>query len=429
MKRFTVAIAGLGGRGYHTYAKFQHLYPEQMEIVAIADIDKEKIELASREFNVPQEKCFTSAEEMLSCPRLADVVFITTQDRQHKSHIMMALEKGYDVLLEKPISITPKDCIEIRDKVLALGRSVTVCHVLRYTKFFEVVKEAIDSGAIGKVQTLQAIENVGYWHQAHSFVRGNWRNSEIETPMILQKCCHDFDIFIWLLGLECKAVSSFGSLGYFTKENAPEGSAERCVDCSVKDCPFNAERIYLDESSIGFRNGNVGWPCDIVVENPTEEKLLNALKTSPYGKCVFRCDNNVVDHQVVNMLFEGGVTVQLTMTGFTAENYRYVKVMGTKGQIEADQKKNIVTVTPFGGEPVVYDINELAEDLSGHGGGDNKMLKEMFETIENGGQPRSAIADSVGGHLIAFAAEESRLHNGELIKISEFEKNLYNGVK
>lgn len=425
MKRFTVAIAGLGGRGYHTYAKFQHLRPEQMKIVAIADIDKEKIELAASEFNVPLEGCFASAEEMLSCERLADVVFITTQDRQHKEHIMMALEKGYDVLLEKPISVTPKDCIEIRDKVLELGRSVTVCHVLRYTKFFEVVKEAIDSGIIGKVQTVQAIENVGYWHQAHSFVRGNWRNSEIETPMILQKCCHDFDVFIWLLGLECRAVSSFGSLGYFKKENAPNGSAERCVDCTVENCPFNAEHIYLDERSIGLRNGNIGWPCDIVVENPTEEKLKVALKTSPYGRCVFHCDNNVVDHQVVNMLFDGGVTVQLTMTGFTEDNYRYVKVMGTKGQIEADQKKNIVTVTPFGCDPIVYDISVLAEDLSGHGGGDNKMLKEMFEMLENGGQPRSAISDSVGGHLIAFAAEESRLHDGELVKISEFEKKIH----
>ncbi len=393
-----------------------------MEIVAIADIDREKLALAQKEFNVPKENCFTSAEEMLNKPRLADVMFITTQDRQHKAHIISALEKGYEILLEKPISVTPKDCIEIRDKSIESGRLVTVCHVLRYTKFFEVVKEAIESGVIGKVQSVQAIENVGYWHQAHSFVRGNWRNSEIETPMILQKCCHDFDIFVWLLGLECKAVSSFGSLNYFTAENAPKESAERCVDCKVENCPFNAVSIYLDEPAIGLRHGNVGWPCDIVVENPTEEKLLKALETSPYGKCVFRCDNNVVDHQVVNMLFDGGVTVQLTMTGFTAENYRYVKVMGTNGQIEADQKSNLVTVTPFGKEPTVYDINVLAEDLSGHGGGDNKMLKEMFETLEKGGQCRSAITDSVGGHLIAFAAEESRLSGGELIRLSEFEK-------
>ena len=422
MKKFTVAIAGLGGRGYHTYAKYQHICPEQMEIVAIADINEEKLGLAAAEFNVPEAMCFASAEEMLAQPKLADVVFIATQDRQHKAHIMAALEKGYDVLLEKPISISPKDCIEIRDKVMELGRSVTVCHVLRYTKFYEVVKEAIESGIIGKVQTVQAIENVGYWHQAHSFVRGNWRNSNIETPMILQKCCHDFDIFVWLLGLNCQAVSSFGSLHYFKKENAPEGSAARCVDCKVEDCPFSAVKIYLDEPTIGFRHGNDGWPCDIVVENPTEEKLLEALKTSPYGRCVFDCDNNVVDHQVVNMLFDGGVTVQLTMTGFTAENYRYLKVMGTKGQIEADQKKNIVTVTPFGGKSTVYDINVLAEDLSGHGGGDNKMLKEMFDTLESGGQPRSAIAHSVGSHLIAFAAEKSRLAGGKLVELSEFEK-------
>ncbi len=427
MKQFTVAIAGLGGRGYHTYAKYRHLHPERMKIVAIADVDREKVELCGEEFSVPRSGRFLSAESMLAREKLADVMIIATQDYQHKKHAIAALERGYDLLLEKPVAMTPEDCEEIECAAVKANRMVVVCHVLRYTTFFRTVKEIIDSGKIGQVQSLQATENVGYWHQAHSFVRGNWRSDLLETPMIVQKCCHDFDMIAWLIGKPCISVSSYGALSYFTAENAPANSSDRCCSCRAReDCPYDAHKIYFDNRDIGFIGaGNTGWPCDILAENPTAEKLEEALRTGPYGKCVFRCDNTVVDHQVTNMLFEGGITASLTMTGFTAKNFREYKVFGTLGEIVADQESNTVTLTPFGEPSVVYDINRLADDLSGHGGGDNRMLDEMFEALERGGEVTSSIRTSVRTHMMAFAAEKSRLEGGRVVPVSEEYGNGY----
>ena len=421
MNMKTVAVVGLGARGHHTYMKYQHLFPERMKVVAIADTNPEKVELCKKEFNVKDEMCFSSAMDLLKQDRLADVVIIATQDGDHREHTLEALEKGYEILLEKPISNDPMDCIEIRDAALAKGKNITVCHVLRYTMFYKKIKEAIQNNLIGDIVSVQAIENVGYWHQAHSFVRGNWCNSETTSPMILQKCCHDFDIINWLLGKKCLSVSSYGSLKYFNSKNAPEGSSDYCFNCKAKaNCPYDAYKIYITNEN-GIANGNTDWPVNIVCENPTLEKVEETLKTSRFGRCVFRCNNNVVDHQVVNMQYEDEITVQLTMCGFTKDMTRYVKVMGTMGEIIADQSTNIVRVRTFNGEEIIYDINELSSDLSGHGGGDNQMMTEVFESMETHNQTDSSIAKSISSHVQAFAAEYSRLHNGVTITIEEYE--------
>ena len=417
----TVAVVGLGARGHHTYMKYQHLFPERMKVVAIADIDPLKVQLCKEEFNVKDELCFNSAMDLLNQDRLADVVIIATQDGDHREHTLKAIEKGYEILLEKPISNNPLDCIEIRDMAIKHNRNITVCHVLRYTMFYKMIKQAIDTKMIGDVVSVQAIENVGYWHQAHSFVRGNWNNSNETSPMILQKCCHDFDIINWLIGKRCLSLSSYGSLKYFNEKNAPEGSSDRCFNCKVKDkCPYDAYKIYITNEN-GIQNGNTDWPVNIILENPTLETVLEELKTSRFGKCVFRCNNNVVDHQVVNMLYEDDVTVQLTMCGFTQDMSRYVKVMGTLGEIIADQASNIVRVREFGGKETIYDINELSEDLSGHGGGDNQMMTEMFMAIDSKAQTNSNVRDSISSHMQAFAAEYSRTHGGLNITIEEYE--------
>lgn len=424
MKQYKVAIAGLGGRGLHTYAKYQDKFPERMKIVAVADIDKEKLRYAGEKYAVPMQYRFDSAESMLAHDKLADVLIIATQDRQHVKQALVALDKGYDILLEKPVSSFLDECETLKSAVKKSGRFVLVCHVLRYTTFYRTVKRAIDDGTIGDIVSIQAIENVGYWHMAHSFVRGNWRNSGEESPMILQKCCHDFDIYGWLIGKPCIGVSSQGSLKYFKSECAPEGATERCYNCPHREtCAFCAEKIYLDQPDIGYRRGNSGWPNDIIAEEPDEEKLRAALKTGPYGRCVFRCDNNVVDHQICNVLFEDGVTLDFTMCGFTAKNYRMFKIMGTKGEIVGDQLKNTVVVQPFGERETVYDINKMADDLSGHGGGDNAMLTELFAHLDGAtSDANTTIENSVQSHEIAFASEISRLEGGRFVTLDELRR-------
>lgn len=417
----TVAISGLGSRGKDTYAKCQHLFPDRMKIVAIADIVPEKVEEVRQEYGVDPQMCFSSAEEMLEKGKLADVMFICTQDRQHYGHAMKALEQGYDLLLEKPISPDPSECREIEKTAKQLGRRVVVCHVLRYTPFYQFLRKTIVSGQIGRVVCIQAVENVGYWHQAHSFVRGNWRNSDLSSPMILQKSCHDMDILLWLSGQKCKRISSYGSLMHFRPENAPEGSAERCLECGAREnCPYDAQKIYLTDENTGLLHGHNGWPANVVAQNPTEESVLEALRTGPYGRCVYHCDNNVVDHQVVNMEMEDGSTVSFTMCAFN-QGGRSIKIMGTMGEIVGDMSANTITVTVFGQKPVTTDVRTLAKDFSGHGGGDNRLVQDLLNLEEgNSGEALTSIEKSMESHYMAFAAEYSRLHHGESVELGSW---------
>lgn len=264
-KCLTVAIAGLGSRGKDVYAQAQKKFPGKMKIVAVADIDPEKVEIAAKEFDVPKEGCFKSAEEMLEQDKLADVMFIATQDRQHVGHAIPALRKGYHLLLEKPISPLLAECRELVKVAKECDRRVVVCHVLRYTPIYQKVKELLDAGEIGAIVSIMASENVGWWHMAHSFVRGNWCNSNETSPMILQKCCHDMDLYLWLAGKTCDSISSYGDTYLFKEEKAPEGCAMRCLDCKIKGCPFNAEDIYLNSEVTGVKGGNKNWPANVAI--------------------------------------------------------------------------------------------------------------------------------------------------------------------
>jgi predicted dehydrogenase len=424
MKQFSVAIAGLGARGYDTYAKFQFIEPLRMKVVAVAEPDADKRNRAAKEFGIKADMCFTDAEEMLARGRLADCIFITTQDRQHLAHLLGALDAGYDILLEKPISVKMSDCLDIMKKVQEKNKLVVVCHVLRYTVFYKTIKKLLDEGKIGKLATIQAIENVGYWHYAHSFVRGNWCKKEDSSPMILQKCSHDFDIIAWLIGEKCNTLNSYGSLKFFKDDKAPADSTKFCVDCPRKGaCPYDAYAIYVDSELTGVKHGNTGWPCNIITPNPTEKSVREALETSRYGRCVFRCDNDVVDHQIVSMQFDGDITAVLTMSGLTARVTREIKLMGSEGEIVGDQGTNKIVLTRFGEQSVEYDITKMTDDLSGHGGGDNEMLKQFFDSLEAGKHNASStIENSILSHAMAFAAEESRLKNGKAINISEYLK-------
>lgn len=426
-KKITVSIAGLGSRGKDTYASTAKLFPDKMEIVAIADIDPNKVKEVAEEYNIPEEACFLSAEEMLEKEKLSDIMFITTQDRQHVRQAIPALRKGYDILLEKPISPDLDECRELVRVARECNRKVIVCHVLRYTPFFTKLKEVIDSGAIGDIVSVMAIENVGYWHQAHSFVRGNWRNSNETSPMILQKCCHDMDLYLWLTGKTCKSVNSFGNLYYFKPEKAPQGAAKRCLDgCKAKgNCPFDAEKIYITDERTGVANGKTGWPCNVLSLHPTVESISEAIETGPYGRCVYHCDNNVVDHQVVNLEMTDGSTMSFTMCGFTSDTSRYAKIMGTKGDIIADMKQNTIEIGRFGQPREVVDVSKLASDFSGHAGGDNRMVEEFLDWVIEDGEPPKSITSvdrSMESHYIAIAAEKSRIEGGACINLDSLRK-------
>ncbi len=422
----TFAIAGFGDRG-STYASMQKLFPEKMKVTAVADLNPDKVEKARQLYNIPPENCFSSAEEMLAQGKLADVMVVSTMDRQHVGHAIPALKLGYNVLLEKPISPELSKCREILEVAKDCPGKIIVCHVLRYTVFYNTLKDLLSSGRIGDVVSICANENVAYWHQAHSFVRGNWRNSKETSPMILQKSCHDMDIFTWLTGKKCKAVSSFGSTRLFKKECAPAGATPYCLGgCKAKEhCIFDAEKIYVTNPKTGIAHHNGNWITSVLSVENTVESTYEALRSGPYGRCVYYCDNDVVDHQQTNLLMDDGSTISFTMCAFTESCYRYFKAMGTKGEIEADMLSNVIRVREFGKEEEITDVGALASDLKGHGGGDSGIVADFLDMLLNDREATertTTLENSMESHFMALAAEESRLNGGRLIDLEEFKK-------
>lgn len=420
----TVIVIGAGGRGTR-YSDIAAAMGEEFKIIAVAEPVDIRRNYIRDKFNLPEEMCHTSWEDFLSRPKFADLVIIATMDRQHYAPAMAAIEKGYDILLEKPMSATPEECCEIAKAANKKGVYVQVCHVLRFTPFFRALKSIIDSGKLGEIVHIQHAENVGNVHQSHSFVRGNWRNSDESSCMILQKSCHDMDILAWLLGKKCKKVSSFGSLTYFRPENAPEGAPLRCTDgCPHADtCYYNAIKIYRDQGRDQFYSHMLLKRN----EHGTDEEIVELLKAEPYGRCVFHCDNNVVDHQVVNLEFENNATVSFSMCAFN-KGGRYIKVMGTKGELEASMSDKEFTVYNFGTrEYEKISISSAVTDDSinaGHGGGDAGIMRAVAARLNGDTSSVSlcTIEETCRNHLIAFAAEKSRV-SGMTVDMDEFEKS------
>lgn len=414
MKQITVALSGAGIRGMEAYAPYALKHPEEMKFVAVAEPDPERLEKFKKLYSINDEMCFKSWEELLVKPKLADAMFICTQDKMHFAPSMAAMEKGYHILLEKPMATDPAECIKMGELAGKLGRVFMVCHVLRYTPFFIKLKSLLQEGVIGRLISIQHNENVGYWHQAHSFVRGQYRDSAASSPMILAKSCHDMDIMLWLAGKDCVRLSSFGSLAHFRSENAPEGAPERCLDGCPHSatCNYYAPSLYLTE--------NTDWPTNAISNSMAMKDRVQALKTGPYGKCVYRCDNNVVDHQVVSIEFEDGITAAFTMCAFTRDVSRTLKLMGTEGEIRGAMEKNEIEIIPFNGNE--KKVISLKEQKSGHGGGDEAIVREFINLVQSGEDIRSISAtESTQGTLMAFAAEEARVTN-RVVAMKEYVK-------
>ncbi|MBE6633238.1 MAG: Gfo/Idh/MocA family oxidoreductase [Ruminococcaceae bacterium] len=420
MEKKKIILIGAGLRGLQ-YTNIMMDLADRYEVVAVAEPLEDRREYVRKKHNIPAELCFTTWEPLLALPKMADAAIIATMDRDHLAPTMLAIDKGYDILLEKPIAPTPEECYRITDHANEKGVKVLVCHVLRYTPFFNLLKKCIDDGMIGDVMSIQHAEHVGNLHQSHSFVRGNWKNSQESSPMVLQKICHDLDILQWLIGKPCRRIQSFGSLSYFTKENKPEGAPLRCIDgCPHADtCCYNAVKVYLnDNTNTWFRTSATKLVA------PTDADVEKALRETDYGKCVFQCDNDVVDHQIVNMEFEGGITVNVTMEAFN-KGGRNIVIMGTKGEIRANMSDDFITVFDFATrefrEIKISDaiVNEAI--TGGHGGGDRGIVYSFYDLLTGNTESKSICDVSVAceNHMLSFAAEESRL-TGKVVDMQEF---------
>lgn len=401
-KPVTVITCGAGARG-NVYGNYAVQYPDQLDIVGVAEPIAIRKERYSKKHQIPAEHQFNTWEDVFKRPKFADAVIISTPDNLHYGPCMEALKMGYDVLLEKPISPSEKECRDILELAKKNKRIVAVCHVLRYAPYFIKLRELLNSGAIGEVISIQHLEPIGHEHMSHSYVRGNWHNSKATTPIILAKSCHDLDILKWMINKPSKRIQAFGDLKWFRKENAPEGSTARCTDgCKVEaECPYSALRLYYRERA---------WLH--VMDMPDDKSrhadhIMERLKTTNYGRCVYRMENDQPDHYICNMQFEGNVTASFSMEAFTSYEGRRTRVMGSLGDIVGDM--NSFVLTDFRTDKKT----EWKQSTDGHGGGDWRLVADWIQAVDqqNPALLSSTIDASIESHLMGFAAEKSRKEN------------------
>lgn len=400
----TIAIVGAGNRGADVYAERCAKHPDLARVVAVAEPDPERRQRFAHRHGLGTDAVHATWQALFGRGRIADAVIIATPDTEHVSPAKAALALGYEVLLEKPIAPTLEGVRDLaRFAATAPGR-VTVAHVLRHAPFFATLKALVAGGRVGDLVQIVHTENVGYWHFAHSYVRGTWRREADASPMLLAKACHDLDLIRWLVDRPCERVASFGGLRHFRAANAPAGSTERCLDgCAVeRSCPYSARRIYLERFG-----GAARWPNTVVVADPTPERVERALRSGPYGRCVYRCDNDVADHQTVALSFQGGVDAALVVSAFTEANTRTVHLMGTRGELHGVMERGVIEVHDFTTRSTER-VSVEAEE--GHRGADEALLLDFLARARGAatGPALTDLGTSIESHLIAFAAEEAR---------------------
>lgn len=418
--KIRIAVFGAGGRGRDAYGVYL-INNEKAKVTAVAEPHSGKANRFAEEHRISPENIYRNYEDFFSRKREIDAVIICTQDKDHYDPCKKALEAGYHVLLEKPISNNLEECFKLEQLASHYPEQIfMICHVLRYTGFFSEIKKIIDSGEIGKVYSVAHNENTGYFHFAHSFVRGNWRQEKASSPFILSKSCHDIDIILWLIGKSCLSVSAFGSLGHFRKEKAPENAGKYCVDCKAEEtCPYSALKIYPEDKL-------TEWPSNIVVQENSKEALTKALETGPYGRCVYHSDNDVVDHMNVIFEFEDDVIATFNLNAFTKEVTRTIKVMGDQGEILGHAEKNSIEIRRFDEEKSRFVVPPVQGGH--HGGGDQGIIDNFTHLLANHKtarceNPKTSIKNSIDSHIIAFAAEKSRKEK-KVINIREFKNEV-----
>lgn len=442
MSAITALVLGAGNRGANAYGSYGVAHPNELDIVAVAEPDAPRRARISTAHDIAPDLQFESWEAALARPQLAQVAFITTQDNMHVGPTIAALQAGYDVLLEKPMATSPADCALLVETAERLGRTLQICHVLRYTNFFSTLYDIVRSGRLGDIISIDHRENVAWYHMAHSFVRGNWGIEADSNPMILAKCCHDLDILLWIMGQSVTKLTSYGSLYHFRPQFAPANAPLRCQGDDGQVCPVAATCIHYAPRIYDAESANPAGPVPSEYSFSPGGFMLNALdggnspqsrweklKTSPYGRCVYRCGNDVVDRQVIAMEFANGVPCTFTMHGHSDRENRTMRWDGTKATLYAefgyDQAQHI-RICEHGG---MY--NDVKEEIivpppatSGHGGGDHGLVRDFLAAVQGRPSHRQTTARaSLESHLLAFAAETSR-KAGQSVDFVQYKKQI-----
>lgn len=401
-----VVIIGAGARGNRVFADLIDRHDTGFETAGVVELDPARRKAFQERFGIPDERAFSFVDDFLKAPRFGDIVFICTPDPTHYSLCRAVSERGYDILLEKPIATNLPDCLAMLEIEASSGNRIFVAHVLRYSPFFRTVKRIVQEGSLGRIRNIRLSENVGHWHFAHSYVRGSWRRMDLSAPVILTKSSHDLDILVWLVGDRVRNVTSTGALTYFTPANAPADATGRCVDCPHQDtCLYSATRFYTNERA--------EWPFNVIAPPPdTLEMRREAVVTGPYGRCVWHNDNDVCDTQTVLMEFANGIHATFELQALTADNTRQLRVLFDSGELVGDLHQGKLEISHFTGRKDELRVEPVpipsVEDS--HGGGDLQLLHSLHEHLAAGTEAEvmTSLRSSLPSHAIAFIAEESR---------------------
>lgn len=404
MKIVTVLIVGAGSRG-SIYASYVKEHPTEAQVVGVADPREFFRTQLADAHHIAAENVVADWQELAQRPRFADAVVITTPDVLHRDPAVAFAALGYDILLEKPLAPDPESCKRIVEAVLASQSIFAVGHVMRYTTYTQRLKALISSGVIGDIVSVQHLEPVGFWHYAHSYVRGNWRNEATSSCMLLAKSCHDIDWLRYIIGQRCVQVTSYGSQMHFNKLHKPveAGAATRCLDCAYEpSCIYSAKRFYQKH----LHEDNIGWPLNVITTDFTASGVDEALRTGPYGRCVYECDNDVVDHQVVNLEYESGATASFTMIATSEVRDRETIIFGTRGEIRGNGNK----IVHYDFLTETTEAVEIEPAASGHLGGDYALMKSFVAAVAQR-DPSGILSgpeEALETHLTVFAAEQAR---------------------
>jgi predicted dehydrogenase len=416
MSQVSLAIVGAGLRA-QGYAR-RALATGRGAIVAVAEPDAGRRAHFAAKFGIRPEHVYADWAELAAAGKIADAAIIATPDRVHAAPAVALADLGYQLLLEKPMAPTEHEAMEIAAAVERNKVIFALCHVLRYTPYTKAVKDIVDSGRIGQVMSVEHLEPVGWWHHAHSFVRGEWRNSTASAPMLMAKACHDIDWLMYIVGQPVRRVSSFGRLSHFRPEGRPAGATANCLDCPVESaCPYSAPRLYLGCLGDPAREF---WPLSAVTTDRTEAGVIDALRNGPYGRCVYDCDNDVVDHQVVMMEFAGGATCSFTMTAFAPFEHRKTRIFGTHGYLEGDGIR--LRLADFTSGADHFLLGDAEEDVSlraDHSDGDNALVDAFLAAVAANDPSllNSDAATSLASHRTVWAAEAAR-HAGDVVTLA-----------
>jgi len=419
MRPVELVSVGAGNRGHLAYGGFAERHPELAKYVAVVEPDDGRRARFANAHGIPPERQFRSWEDIAGRPQLAPAVVNATLERDHRASTLALLAAGYDMLLEKPIAPTAAECLEIASAAESHGRLLQIAHVLRYAPFFVGLRELIKSDRLGAIVSVDWRENLVYWHFAHSYVRGNWGNTKRSAPMILTKCCHDLDLLVWIFG-RCEWLSSSGSLTHFTKDAVGPEIPDRCTDgCPIAEsCPYFAPRVYLDR----LRENPASFSVAALTLDRTKEGVMRALETGPYGRCVYRTDNDAVDHQVVLMHFDGGLSVSMTMQGSSHLEGRTIRIDGTRATLLANEARAEMEIHDH--RTGTTERISSPPGVGGHGGGDEGLMRAFVGAIQGDrGSVLTSAREAVASHLMAFAAERARL-NAEVVNMEAFRRSL-----